>query len=39
MKKFEQIAYAKTVYGKEEIDAVVKCLSESTSNGHLFKKI
>ena len=23
----EQISYAKTVYGQEEIDAVVKCLS------------
>mgnify|MGYP007000139653 CR=1 len=24
----QQISYAKTVYGQEEIDAVVKCLSE-----------
>ena len=30
MKKFEQISYAKTVYGQEEVDAVIKCLSEST---------
>lgn len=30
----EQISYAKTVYGKEEIDAVVKCLSESTQMGN-----
>lgn len=33
MKELEQIAYAKTVYGQEEIDAVVKCLSESTQMG------
>ncbi len=38
MKKFEQIAYAKTVYGKEEIDAVVKCLSESTQMGTYSRK-
>lgn len=31
--KLEQISYAKTVYGQEEIDAVVKCLSESTQMG------
>lgn len=30
----EQISYAKTVYGKEEIDAVVKCLNESTQMGN-----
>ena len=31
--QYEQISYAKTVYGRDEIDAVVKCLSESnTSN-------
>ena len=24
------VSYAKTVYGQEEIDAVVKCLNEST---------
>ena len=29
----QQISYAKTVYGKEEIDAVVKCLHESTQMG------
>lgn len=34
MKDLEQISYAKTVYGKEEIDAVVKCLSESTQMGN-----
>ena len=33
MKEFEQISYAKTVYGQEEVDAVVKCLSESTQMG------
>ena len=30
----EQISYAKTVYGQEEVDAVVKCLSESTQMGN-----
>ena len=30
----EQISYAKTVYGQKEIDAVVKCLSESTQFGN-----
>jgi CDP-6-deoxy-D-xylo-4-hexulose-3-dehydrase len=34
----EQISYAKTVYGKEEIDAVVKCLSESTQMGYYSRK-
>ncbi len=29
----QQISYAKTVYGQEEIDAVVKCLKESTQMG------
>ena len=29
----QQISYAKTVYGKEEIEAVVKCLKESTQMG------
>lgn len=38
MKDFEQISYAKTVYGKEEIDAVVKCLSESTQMGNYSRK-
>jgi len=28
------ISYAKTVYGQEEIDAVVKCLEESTQMGN-----
>ncbi len=28
-----QISYAKTVYGQEEIDAVIKCLGESTQMG------
>ena len=30
----EKISYAKTVYGQEEIDAVVKCLNESTQMGN-----
>ena len=34
----EQISYAKTVYGKEEIDAVVKCLNESTQMGKYSQK-
>ena len=38
MKKFEQISYAKTVYGDEEIAAVVKCLSESTQMGNYSRK-
>ena len=38
MKDYEQISYAKTVYGKEEIDAVVKCLSESTQMGNYSRK-
>ena len=33
MTDLEQISYAKTVYGRDEIDAVVKCLSESTQMG------
>jgi CDP-6-deoxy-D-xylo-4-hexulose-3-dehydrase len=33
MKELDQISYAKTVYGQEEVDAVVKCLSESTQMG------
>ena len=32
--ELEQISYAKTVYGQEEIAAVVKCLSESTQMGN-----
>jgi CDP-6-deoxy-D-xylo-4-hexulose-3-dehydrase len=38
MKNNEQISYAKTVYGQEEIDAVVKCLSESTQMGNYSRK-
>ena len=38
MKKLEKISYAKTVYGEEEIDAVVQCLSESTQMGKYTKK-
>ena len=38
MKKDEQISYAKTVYGQDEVDAVVKCLSESTQMGHYSRK-
>ena len=34
MENSERISYAKTVYGKEEIEAVVKCLSESTQMGN-----
>ena len=30
----EKISYAKTVYGQEEIEAVVKCLNESTQMGN-----
>jgi len=30
----EQISYAKTVYGRDEIDAVINCLSESTQMGN-----
>lgn len=36
--KHEQISYAKTVYGKKEIDAVTKCLSESTQMGKYAKE-
>ena len=38
MKNNEQISYAKTVYGQEEIDAVVKCLGESTQMGNYSRK-
>ena len=38
MKNQEQISYAKTVYGQEEVDAVVKCLSESTQMGNYSRK-
>ena len=39
MSDLEQIAYAKTVYGQEEIDAVVKCLSESTQMGNYSRPV
>jgi len=32
--ELEPISYAKTVYGKEEINAVIKCLGESTQMGN-----
>ena len=38
MKELEQISYAKTVYGQEEIDSVIKCLSESTQMGNYSRK-
>ena len=38
MQNNEQISYAKTVYGQEEIDAVTKCLSESTQMGNYSRK-
>jgi CDP-6-deoxy-D-xylo-4-hexulose-3-dehydrase len=38
MMKQDQISYAKTVYGQEEIDAVVKCLSETTQMGNYSRK-
>ncbi|MAD12275.1 MAG: NarL family transcriptional regulator [Flavobacteriaceae bacterium] len=34
----EKISYAKTVYGQDEIDAVVKCLNESTQMGNYSRK-
>ena len=34
----DKISYAKTVYGKEEISAVVKCLNESTQMGNYSRK-
>ncbi len=37
-RELEQISYAKTVYGKAEIDAVIKCLSESTQMGNYSRK-
>ncbi len=33
-----KISYAKTVYGQEEIDAVIKCLNESTQMGNYSRK-
>ena len=38
MNNFEKISYAQTVYGKEEVDAVIKCLSESTQMGNYSRK-
>ena len=38
MNNKEPISYAKTVYGQEEIDAVVKCLGESTQMGNYSRK-
>ncbi len=41
MEKINQnlfVSYAKTVYGQEEIDAVVKCLNESTQMGNYARK-
>ncbi len=38
MKEIEKISYAKTVYGAEEIEAVVKCLGESTQMGNYSRK-
>ncbi len=38
MDDLEKISYAKTVYGKDEVDAVVKCLSESTQMGNYSRK-
>ena len=34
----DKISYAKTVYGQDEIDAVVKCLKESTQMGNYSRK-
>ena len=34
----EKISYAKTVYGEDEIQAVVKCLRESTQMGNYSRK-
>jgi CDP-4-dehydro-6-deoxyglucose reductase, E1 len=36
--KIDKISYAKTVYGQEEINAVIKCLKESTQMGHYSRK-
>ncbi len=38
MKKLEKISYAQTVYGKEEVNAVLKCLKESTQMGNYSRK-
>ena len=37
-KQIEKISYAKTVYGESEINAVVKCLNESTQMGNYSRK-
>lgn len=34
----EKISYAKTVYGQDEIEAVIKCLNESTQMGNYSRK-
>ncbi len=39
LQDLEQISYAQTVYGQKEIDAVVKCLSESTQMGHYSRQL
>jgi CDP-4-dehydro-6-deoxyglucose reductase, E1 len=36
--QMEKISYAKTVYGESEINAVVKCLNESTQMGNYSRK-
>ena len=38
MNDTNQISYAKTVYGQREIDAVVKCLNETTQMGKYSRK-
>ncbi len=38
MPESEKVSYAKTVYGQKEIDAVVKCLRESTQMGNYSRK-
>ena len=38
MKNSNKISYAKTVYGKEEINAVTECLLESTQMGNYSRK-
>ena len=34
----QKISYAQTVYGQEEINAVIKCLSESTQMGNYSRR-
>ena len=36
--KTNKISYAQTVYGQEEINAVIKCLKESTQMGNYSRK-